>query len=190
MAHNDSRVNPVYDPDPCKYPVSRFPQGLGMSAGLDRLIQWIDKGNVPPRADYIVVDNDLKNDGSVLALDFYGNPKGGVRNTYVDVPMNRYVAPNEANPKPIANPSPLTAAASVQLFCSIAAYEVPLTGVHVYTTYKNKKDYESRVKQRADQLIKEGWMPPAYKDLVLADAAKVRLPPKPSSHVLIGNDLL
>jgi hypothetical protein len=38
MAHIDSRVNPVYDPDPCKYPVSRFPEGMGLSAGLDRLI--------------------------------------------------------------------------------------------------------------------------------------------------------
>ena len=126
MAHNDSRINPVYDPDPCKYPVSRFPQGLGLSAGLERLIQWVDKGKVPPHADYVVVDNDLKNDGSVLTLDANGNPKGGVRSTYVDVPVNRYIAPNEPNPTPIPNPSPLTAAASVQLFCSIAGYEVPL----------------------------------------------------------------
>jgi hypothetical protein len=173
MAHNDSRLNPVYDPDPCKYPVSRFPEGMGMSAGLERLIQWVDKGKVPPHADYVVVDNDLKNDGSVLALDANGNPKGGVRSTYVDVPVNRYIAPNEPNPTPIPNPSPLTAAASVQLFCSIAGYEVPLTRDEVHTLYKSKKDYQSRVEQRANQLIKEGWLSPAYKDLILADAMKV-----------------
>ena len=175
MAHNDSRVNPVYDPDPCKYPVSRFPEGLGMSVGLDHLIQWVDKGKVPARADYVVVDNDTKNDGSVIALDSNGNPKGGVRNTYVDVPVNRYVAPNEPNPKPIANPSPLTAAASVQLFCSIAAYETPLTPDQLHKLYKDKKGYQSKVEQRAAQLIKDGWMSPAYKSIVLADAAKVDL---------------
>ena len=176
MAHNDSRVNPVYDPDPCKYPVSRFPQGMGISAGLKNLIQWVDEGKVPPRADYVVVDNDLKNDGSVLALDANGNPKGGVRSSYVDVPVNRYVSPNEPNPKPIPNPSSLTAAASVQLFCSIAGYEVPLTREQVQPLYKSKKDYRSKVEQRANQLIEEGWLPPVYKGLILADAKKVKLP--------------
>jgi len=175
MAHNDSRINPVYDPDPCKYPVSRFPQGLGLSAGLERLIQWIDKGKVPPHADYVVVDNDLKNDGSVLTLDANGNPKGGVRSTYVDVPVNRYIAPNEPNPTPIPNPSPLTAAASVQLFCNIAGYEVPITRGQVQALYKSKKEYQAKVEQRANQLIKEGWLSPAYKNLILADAMKVNL---------------
>jgi len=176
LAHNDSRINPVYDPDPCKYPVSRFPQGMGLSAGLERLIQWVDKGKVPPRATYVVVDNDLKNDGSVLALDANGNPKGGVRNTYVDVPVNRYVSPNETKLPPISNPSPLTAAASVELFCSIAGYEMPLNPQQLKALYKSKKDYQSKVEQRANQLIKEGWLSPAYKDLILGDAAKVTLP--------------
>jgi len=176
MAHNDSRINPVYDPDPCQYPVSRFPQGMGLSAGLERLIQWVDKGKIPPHADYVVVDNDARNDGSVLALDANGNPKGGVRNTYVDVPVNRYVSPNEPNAMPIPNPSPLTSAASVQLFCSIAGYEVPLTHERVKPLYKDKKDYQSKVEQRMNQLIKDGWLSPAYKDLILADAVKVNLP--------------
>ena len=173
MAHNDSRTNPVYDPDPCRYPVSRFPQGMGLSAGLEHLIQWVDKGKAPPHAGYVVVDNDLKNDGSVLALDANGNPKGGVRNTYVDVPVHRYISPNEPNPTPIPNPSPLTAAASVQLFCRIAGYEEPLTRERVQSLYKNKKDYQSKVEERANQLIKEGWLSPAYKDLILADAMNV-----------------
>jgi hypothetical protein len=176
MAHNDSRANPVYEPDPCRYPVSRFPTGMGMAAGLDRLIQWVDKGKVPPRAQYITVDNDVKNDGSVLALDEYGNPKGGVRNPYVDVPARRYVTPNEANPTPIPNPSPLTTVAGVQLFCSIAAYEEPLTKQQFAALYKNKRDYQNKVERRTAQLIKDGWISAAYKDLIQADAAKVTMP--------------
>jgi hypothetical protein len=176
MAHIDSRVTPLYEPDPCRFPVSRFPHGMGAAAGLDRLIQWVDKGKTPPRADYITVDNDTKNDQSVLVLDPYGNPKGGVRNPYVDVPVRRYVAPNEANPTPIPNPSPLTAVAGVPLFCSIAGYELPLAKEQLATLYKNKKDYQSKVEKRTAELIKEGWISSAYKDLVLADAAKVTLP--------------
>jgi hypothetical protein len=145
MAHNDSRVNPVYDPDPCRYPVSRFPQGMGVSAGVERLIQWIDKGRIPPRADYVVV-------------------------------VKRYVSPNEPHPMPSPNPSPLTAVASVQLFCSIAGYEVPLTHEQVQPLYRNKKDYQSKVEKRVKELIKEGWLTPSYKELILSDAMKVSLP--------------
>ena len=58
----------------------------------------------------------------------------------------------------------------------IAGYEAPLTSGQLNTLYKSKKDYQSKVEQRANQLIKEGWLSPAYKDLILADAAKVNLP--------------
>jgi hypothetical protein len=175
MAHIDSRTNLIYVPDPCKYPVSRFPQGLGISIGLDQLIQWVDKGKVPPRAAPVVVDNDTKNDGSVLALDANGNPKGGVRNTYVDVPVNRYVSPNEANPSPIRNPSPLTAVAGVPLFCSIAGYEAPLSSQQLKSLYKSEKDYQSKVEQSANQLMKAGWLPAVYRELIVGDARKVEI---------------
>jgi hypothetical protein len=39
--------------------------------------------------------------------------------------------------------------------------------------YKNKKDYQNKVEQLTNQLIKEGWLSAVYKDLILADAAKV-----------------
>jgi len=179
MAHNDSRINPTYTPDPCKYPVSRFPQGMGMTVGLDHLIQWVDKGKMPAHAEYITVDNDAKNDGSVLALDANGNPKGGVRNPYVDFPVNRYVAPNEAAMPPIANPSVMVSgrgANGAGFFCGIAGYQLPLTKEQTQALYKNKKDYQSKVEQRTNQLIKEEWLSPVYRDLILADAAKVALP--------------
>jgi hypothetical protein len=175
MSHIDSRTNLIYEPDPCRYPVSRFPTGMGLSIGLDHLIQWADKGKVPPRATFVEVDNNTANDGSVLALDANGNPKGGVRNTYVDVPINRYVSPNEANPTPIASPSPLTAVAGVPLFCSIAGYQLPLSPQQLQPLYKNKKDYQSKVEKRANELAREGWLPQAYKNLVLSDAAKAPL---------------
>jgi len=169
MAHNDSRINPTYEPDPCKYPVSRFPEAAGMSVGLDHLIQWVDKGRIPPRAPYIATDG----------LDEYGNVKGGVRNSYVDVPLYRYVAPNEAAATPVPNPSALVqgrGAAGPGFFCGIAGYQLPLSKEQLQKLYKNKKDYQTKVEQRVNQLIKEGWFLPVYKDLVIADAAKAVLP--------------
>jgi hypothetical protein len=176
MAHIDSRTNPIYTPNPCKYAMSQFPMGMGLAAGLDRLIQWVDKGKTPPRADYVAVDNNTANDGSILALDGNGNPKGGVRNTHVDVPAYRYVSPNEPMEPPIPNPSPAVAAqgpGGPALFCGIASSQFPLSADQMKALYRNKRDYQRRVEQRANELIKQGWLSSVYKDLILADAAKV-----------------
>jgi hypothetical protein len=42
--------------------------------------------------------------------------------------------------------------------------------------YRNRNDYRRKVEQRTNALIKEGWISPAYKDLILSDAAKVNFP--------------
>jgi hypothetical protein len=176
MAHIDSRINPIYTPNPCKHEMSMFPVGMGLAAGLERLIQWIDKGKTPPRAEYVTVDNNTANDGSLIALDANGNPKGGVRNPYVDVPAYRYVAPNEPAAPPVPNPSPAVAGqgpGGPQLFCGIAAYQARLSADQMKALYKSKKDYENKVEQRTNALIKDGWISPAYKELILSDAAKV-----------------
>ena len=54
---------------------------------------------MPPRAERILLDRDEYNDGSMMALDEHGNPRGGIRNTYVDVPTARYtIRPAAATP--------------------------------------------------------------------------------------------
>jgi hypothetical protein len=139
----------------------------------------VDKAKLPPRAEYITVDNDTANDGSVLALDASGNAKGGVRNPYVDVPAYKYGAPNEGATPPIPNPSAMVAgrgANGAGFFCGIGGYQLPLSKEQMSALYKNKKDYQNKVEQRTNQLIKEGWLSAVYKDLILADAGKVILP--------------
>lgn len=178
MSHNDSRENLTYSPDPCRYPVSQFPAGAGMSVGLHHLLAWVDKGTVPPRAAYIAVDGNMANDGSLMALDAHGNVRGGIRTTYVDVPVAKYGVPNEGNPQPIANPSSHVRAreGGAGFYCGIAGYEMALPADQLKTLYPNKADYQRKVEQRMNQLIAEGWFLPVYKSLVLADAAKVTLP--------------
>jgi hypothetical protein len=178
MSHNDSRDNRTYSPDPCRYPVSQFPEGAGMSVGLHHLIAWVDKGTVAPRAAYIAVDGNKANDGSLLALDAHGNVKGGIRTTYVDLPLYRYGVPNEANPTPIPNPSSHVAGRQdgAAFYCRIAGYQTALAADQVKTLYKDKQDYRQQVERRLNQLIAEGWFVPAYKTVVLDDAAHATLP--------------
>ena len=60
-------------------PLSEFPHQAYVAVGLHHLLQWVDKGTAPPRAERIARDNDEQNDGSRMTLDEHGNPRGGIR---------------------------------------------------------------------------------------------------------------
>jgi len=176
MAHIDSRDAAAYYPDPCKLPISRFPMAAYMSVALHHLWQWIDKGTVPPHADRIYMDYNTEDDGSLMALDEYGNVRGGIRNPYVDFPTKKIGVPNSGAEPPIKNPHPFIAArgeAAQNQLCNLANYELPLTPEQIKKLYKDKKDYQTKVQQRYDELMKQGWALPVYRSVVLGDAAKV-----------------
>jgi Alpha/beta hydrolase domain len=164
MAHANSRETPTYVPNPCMLPVSDFPWGGMAAMGLHHLIEWADHGVVPPHAARLEFDNNTANDGSRLSLDANGNVKGGVRNTYVDVPVAAYGVPNAG----------LTSAA--QFNCSIAGWRVPYDEHTLRGLYKNKGSYISALNRRLMELVREGWMLPEYADDVRADAQAIDIP--------------
>jgi hypothetical protein len=187
MAHIDSRVAGGYYPDPCKYPISRYPMGAEMAVALDKLFTWVDKGITPPHADRFYVDFNPDNrpkldrdKGSLLALDEFGNVKGGIRNTYVDVPVKSFHVPNEGADPRISNPNHFIAARRINgqdpdaQLCGLSNFEIALSKDQLKKLYKNPKDYYNRVARRYDELVKEGWALSVYKATVLAEAAGVR----------------
>src|SRR5215471_3494132 len=176
MAHIDSRDAVAYYPDPCKLPISRFPLAAYMSVALNHLWQWIDKGTVPPHADRFYVDYNVDKDGSLFALDEFGNVKGGIRNPYVDVPAAKFGVPNSGAEPPIKNPHPFIAArgeAAQNQLCGLANYQINFTPEQLKKLYKDRKAYQAKVLQRYDELIKEGWALPVYRPVVAEDAANI-----------------
>ena len=186
MAHIDARVAGQYYPDPCKYPISRYPLGAEMAVALDKLFAWVDKGIAPPHADRFYVDfnpdNKPKLDrekGSLLALDEFGNVKGGIRSTYVDVPVKGYHVPNEGADPRIPNPNHFIAERRTNgqdpdaQLCGLGNFETGLSKDQLKKLYKSPKGYYNRVAQRYDELVKEGWALPVYKEMVVAEAAGV-----------------
>jgi hypothetical protein len=186
MAHIDARVAGQYYPDPCKYPISRYPLGAEMAVALDKLFAWVDKGITPPHADRFYVDfnpdNKPKLDrdkGVLLALDEFGNVRGGIRNTYVDVPVKSFHVPNEAAEPRISNPNHFIAARRINgqdpdaQLCGLGNFEMALSKDQLKKLYKNPQDYHNKVAQRFDELVKEGWALPVYREMVLAEAARV-----------------
>ena len=165
MAHANSRETPTYVPNPCTLPVSDFPWGGMAAMGLNHLIEWVDHGVVPPHATPLEFDNNTANDGSRFALDRNGNVKGGVRNTYVDVPAAQYGVPNAG------------ATPAAQFNCSIAGWRVAFDQETLNDIYRNKGSYISAINRRLMELVREGWMLPEYADDVRADAQAIEITP-------------
>ena len=174
MGHVDSRDNVRLQPNPCKYPTSNFPMQAYMSVALQHLFQWIDKGVIPPRADRIPKDHNQG--GAPMVLDEQGNPRGGIRSPYVDVARAKYSVPNEGVSPVIPNPSAYVAKGGQQAanqMCGLAAYQIDFSRDQLKQLYGNKQTYRTRVERRVNELEKAGWSLPVYRQMILADAAKV-----------------
>src|SRR5688572_8183087 len=164
MPHNNSRDSPGFLNDPCTLPVTDFPAGAFTALGLNHLVEWIATGKTPPRAPVIAVDQDTKGDGSHLALDEYGNAKGGIRNVLVDVPTATLGVMGKGK------------TTAQDRLCLLAGTKVPLPPDTVRKLYRNKDDYAARVEQRLKQFIADGWFLPEYADMVRADVKAAALP--------------
>ena len=150
MTHNDARENPAFSG--CTNPLSHYPHGALTFMGLQHLLDWATHGTLPPRAEYIEVDNDTS-DGTRVALDEFGNARGGVRSTYVDVPAFTFTVPN-------SGPG----------LCSQTGYITPLPEETLQALYRNYGGYVSRVRHRLKELVDQGWFPREYaQDYVQGD---------------------
>ncbi|HZI79701.1 MAG TPA: alpha/beta hydrolase domain-containing protein [Vicinamibacterales bacterium] len=164
MPHNNSRESPGFLNDPCTLPVTDFPAGAFTALGLNYLVDWIARGRTPPHAPPIEVDQNTANDGSFLALDEFGNAKGGIRNVWVDVP----VAANGVMGKGKTT--------AQDRLCLLAGTKVPLKPEQLQRLYKSKDDYVAKVDRRLKELVDAGWFLPEYADAVRRDARAVAWP--------------
>jgi hypothetical protein len=106
---------------------------------------WTADGTIPPRAPTVMeIDNDLS-DGTRVALDEFGNAKGGVRTTYLDVPLFTYTIPN-------SGPG----------LCNQTGYQTRLPDEVLDKLYKNYGQYVSKVEHRLKEFMDEGWFPKEY----------------------------
>ena len=164
MPHNNSRQSPGFLNDPCTLPVTDFPAGAFTALGLNYLVEWVAKGRTPPHAPPIEVDQNPANDGSVLALDAFGNAKGGIRNVWVDVPAATHGVMGKGK------------TAAQDRLCLLAGTKVPLAAPVLQRLYTRQADYVAKVDRLLKELVDAGWFLPEYAAAVLADARKVTLP--------------
>jgi len=175
IGHVDSRDNVRLLPNPCAYPLSTYPTQAYFALGLAHLMRWVDEGVLPPKADRIWIDRNVENDGTQMVLDERGNPVGGIRNPYVDVPVASYTPINVA-----ADPLPAELSDWVRntqggagIMCRLSAYQEPYSDEKLEELYGNTRNFRRAFEDRLLELEAEGWSLPVYRTMMLADAAAV-----------------
>jgi hypothetical protein len=164
MPHNNSRESPGFQNDPCTLPVTDFPAGAFTALALNFLVDWIANGKTPPRAPVIAVDRDPSNDGSHLALDEFGNAKGGIRNIWVDVPVATHGVFGKGKTQ------------ATDRLCQLAGTETALPDTMLRKLYADKNDYVQRANRRLDELIGDGWFLPEYAESIRKDIQATAIP--------------
>jgi hypothetical protein len=111
-----------------------------LNAAFYHLDQWVRKGLAPPKVDRMTVNNPGTPKAAV-AMDAHGNGMGGVRSPYVDVPVATYITHTPG-----------------QAICRNLGYKLPFDWTKMESLYGSSKNYQAKVNQRVDQLVKEGWL--------------------------------
>lgn len=122
-----------------------FPGDHVANNALEKLIQWVDRGTVPPRADRLATAGAA---GAII-LDAHGNAVGGVRTTYLDVPIATYHT------------------------CMLSGYEVLFSKPRLAELYRSPDDYVTRVNRRLDELVRQGWYLKEDADEMRSEAARI-----------------
>jgi hypothetical protein len=171
MAHLDTRNTwRRFTQEDCIHPLSNFPIDAYTSVALHHLLQWVDKGIAPPRAPRVIMDMFVENDGSLMQLDENGNPLGGIRNVYVDLPTVKYTMVNEPNPD---STGPGLGRMQTPLLCALSGWITPLEQETLRSKYGSPDNYVRQVEARLNELEAQGWSLPVYHDIIMRDARTV-----------------
>lgn len=172
MAHLDSRnTRKRLQQEDCLQPLSDMPLDPLASVALYHLLRWVDQGISPPHAPRVIMDMYALNDGSLMQLDQYGNPVGGIRTTWVDVPLFKYTMHNPPNP---ASKGAGSGRMQTPLLCFLSGWQTPIDPAIVKKKYGTPANYVRLVEKRLKELEAQGWSLPVYHEVIMSDARAVR----------------
>ena len=122
--------------------LSQFPNDLSRAV-TNNLVAWVMEGVAPPHASPIKIG-----DGEIVR-DEFGNPKGGVRSPYVDLPAVRYL--------PAAR--------------GLIGLQEPIPPHRLRSLYGSKEDYLRRFNEGIDEVVAEHWLLPEDGERLKAEEA-------------------
>jgi hypothetical protein len=142
----------------CTTAVNDGPQHVVVQAAFSAFNKWVDDGTPPAEpAPFRLAGTHP----AALALDSHGNVIGGVRTPAVDVPVSTLsgAAPPGAN-----------------AICSLFGSTTPFTETTLVSLYQNQGKFLASYQSSLDTAIDHGFILPADRGGLLAQAKKVHFP--------------
>ena len=127
-------------------------------AAFVAFLHWVDDGTPPPSPKPFTLSTT---DPAALALDAHGNVVGGVRTPAVDVPVSTLSG------APPAGSSEL---------CGLFGSTVPFSPQTLVALYGSQAGYVAAYTADLDRAIAAGYVLPADRAALLAQAAQVSFP--------------
>ena len=142
----------------CTTAINDGPQHVVVQAAFSAFDRWVTAGTPPPSPAPFRLASDRP---AVLALDAHGNVVGGVRTPAVDVPVSTL----SGAPPPKSSP-----------ICGLFGSTIPFSPAELVHLYRDKATYLARYTSSLDRAIADGFILPADRPGLLAQAGGVDLP--------------
>jgi hypothetical protein len=146
----------------CPAPVNSGPQHEVAQAAFAAFIKWVVRGTPPPSPPPFELSSRHP---PALALDRFGNVLGGVRTPAVDVPVSTLSG------------APATGANAI---CSLFGSTTAFSEQKLVSLYRTRARYLAEFRASLDRAISEGFILPADRSALIAQAEQVRFPPTTS----------
>lgn len=145
------RGHPGGKPDgACAYAVSDVPLRLLFTSTMINLDRWVNDGTPPPPSARLVFTRAQE-----VARDRFGNPRGGVRNVQLDLPLARYGLPPDRQ-----------CADYVPQY--LLMRRIPFDRTELAQLYPGgKAAYLRQASRRIRRMVAERWLRPEDADLYL-----------------------
>jgi Alpha/beta hydrolase domain len=142
----------------CTTPVNSGPQHNVVQAAFTAFDKWVDSGTPPPSPPPFKLSSTQP---PTLALDAHGNVIGGVRTPAVDVPVSTLSG---------------APAAGATAICGLFGSTVAFSPAQLASLYGSQSNYIATYTKSLDKAIAEGYILPADKASLLAQAQQVQIP--------------
>jgi hypothetical protein len=135
-------------------PPNSFPLQYFLDGALDNLNSWARFGTPPPHGDRIAVNNPGTPSESII-FDKYGNPTGGVRSPYLDLPRMTYAWYNDGSG------------------CGSVGHLVPFPQATLNALYGTNRNYRSMLIDASFNLVANRWVPEMDGRNIILDAEQM-----------------
>ncbi len=136
----------------CGSPINSGPQHFVLDAAIAALDVWVRGGEAPPRAPWL----EVAGEPAAYVLDEHGNARGGIRTSWVDVPVARLSGLGQTGAS----------------FCGIFGTTIPFDAAYLRALYPSHAVYVDAVTASTEAALAAGFLREADAILIIEAAVQ------------------